>query len=106
MRNRVLLLALTSMLMSLCVPTCAQQPQTPVQGVIAHIDDSKLFSDSLPPQYRLPEGQTIEDVIRKLPGVEILEDGTITVNGKKVTRLLYDGTNHGIQDTTVTQVVM
>ena len=79
---------------------------TPVQGVVAHIDDSKQFSDSLPPQYRLPEGQTIEDVIRKLPGVEILEDGTITVNGKKVTRLLYDGTNHGIQDTTVTQVVM
>jgi hypothetical protein len=72
MRKKVLLLALTSVLMSLCVPTCAQQPQTPVQGVIAHIDDSKLFSDSLPPQYRLPEGQTYEDVIRNLPGVEIL----------------------------------
>ena len=91
MRKKVLLLALTSMLMSLCVPMGARQPQTPVQGVIAHIDDSKLFSDSLPPQYRLPEGQTYEDVIRNLPGVEILEDGTITVNGKKVTRILLNG---------------
>ena len=91
MRKKVLLLALTSVLMSLCIPAIAQQPQTPVQGVIAHIDDSKLFSDSLPPQYRLPEGQTYEDVIRNLPGVEILEDGTITVNGKKVTRILLNG---------------
>jgi len=91
MRKKFLLLALTTVLMSLCVPMGAQQPQTPVQGVKAHIDDSKLFSDSLPPQYRLPEGQTYEDVIRNLPGVEILEDGTITVNGKKVTRILLNG---------------
>ena len=89
MRRRVQLHALTSMLISLCVSMGAQQPQTPVQGVVAHIDDSKLFPDSLPLQYRLPEGMTIEDVIRSLPGVEILEDGTVTVNGKIVTRLIY-----------------
>ena len=40
MRRIVQLLALTSMLMLLCVPMDAQQPQTPVQGVVAHIDDS------------------------------------------------------------------
>ena len=40
MRKKVLLLALTSVLMSLCIPASAQQSQTPVQGVIAHIDDS------------------------------------------------------------------
>ena len=40
MRRRVQLLALTSMLMSICIPMGAQQPQTPVQGVVAHIDDS------------------------------------------------------------------
>ena len=101
MRKKVLLLALTSVLMSLCIPAIAQQPQTPVQGVIAHIDDSKLFSDSLPPQYRLPEGQTYEDVIRNLPGVEILEDGTITVNGKKVTHILLNGPDINKEDTTL-----
>ena len=100
MRKKVLLLALASVLMSLCIPMGAQQPQSPVQGVVAHIDDSELFPDSLPPQYRLPEGMTVEDLIRKLPGVEILEDGTITVNGKKVTRLNY--TNTSVPDTTVT----
>ena len=54
MRKRVFLFALISLLMSHCIPMGAQQPQTPVQGVVAHIDDSKLFPDSLPPQYRLP----------------------------------------------------
>ncbi len=87
MRRRVQLLALTSMLISLCIPMDAQQPQTPVQGVVAHIDDSKLFPDSLPPQYRLPEGMTVEDVIRKLPGVEVLSDGSITVDGRLVSKI-------------------
>ena len=102
MRRRVQLLALTSMLMSLCVPMGAQRPQTPVQGVVVHIDDSKLFPDSLPLQYRLPEGMTVEDVIRNLPGVEILEDGTITVGGKKITRHNFNFTNTSVSDTTVT----
>ncbi len=88
MKRRVQLLALTSMLISLCIPMDAQQPQTPVQGVVAHIDDSKLFPDSLPPQYRLPEGMTVEDVIRKLPGVEVLSDGSITVDGRLVSKIL------------------
>jgi hypothetical protein len=81
MRKKVLLLALTSMLMSLCIPTCAQQ-QFSIKDDIIKIDTAV---------YRLSEGQTYEDFIRKLPGVEILEDGTITVNGKKVTRILLNG---------------
>ena len=85
MIRRVQLLALMSLLMLLCIPMSAQKPQTPVQGVVVQIDDRKQFPDSLPPQYRLPEGMTVEDVIRSLPGVEILEDGTITVDGKKIT---------------------
>ena len=40
MRKKVLLLALASILMSLCIPASAQQPQTPVQGVAANTDDS------------------------------------------------------------------
>ena len=81
MRKKVLLLALTSMLMSLCIPTCAQQQFS--------IKDDTIKIDTA--VYRLSEGQTYEDFIRKLPGVEILEDGTITVNGKKVTRILLNG---------------
>lgn len=40
MRKSILLLALASIMMSLCIPASAQQPQTPVQGVVANIDDS------------------------------------------------------------------
>ena len=39
MRNKVLLLALTSMLMLLCIPLCAQEV------VIAHIDDREEYVD-------------------------------------------------------------
>ena len=77
---------------------------TPVEPVIAHIDDSELLPDSLLSPYRLPEGESIEDVIRKLPGVEIHEDGTITVNGKQVKRVLLDGPDFSIKDSTVTTV--
>ena len=41
--------------------------------------------------YRLPEGTDIDELIKKLPGVEIDDDGNITVNGKSVKRVLVDG---------------
>jgi len=41
--------------------------------------------------YRIPEGTNIEELIQKLPGVETDADGNITVNGKKVSRVLVDG---------------
>ena len=91
MRKKVLLLALTSMLMSLCVPTCAQQQFS--------IKDDTIKIDTA--VYRLSEGQTYKYFIRKLPGVEILEDGTITVNGKKVTRILLNGPDINKEDTTL-----
>lgn len=34
---------------------------------------------------------TLEDVIKELPGVEVSKDGTITVNGKEVNRILVNG---------------
>ncbi len=74
-----------------------------VEPAIAHIDDSELLPDSLLSPYKLPEGESIEDVIRNLPGVEIHEDGTITVNGKKVTRIRIDDPDFSIKDTTITQ---
>jgi hypothetical protein len=37
-----------------------------------------------------PNGM-IEDVLRQMPGVEIESDGTITINGKKVSKVTLDG---------------
>ncbi len=33
----------------------------------------------------------VEDLLKKLPGVQVSEDGTLTYNGKKVNKLLIDG---------------
>ena len=40
---------------------------------------------------RLPEGTNMEELIKNLPGVETDADGNITVNGKRVSRVLVDG---------------
>ena len=44
---------------------------------------------------------TVEDVIRSLPGVEILEDGTITVDGKKITNHIFNFPNPSAVDSIV-----
>ena len=59
----------------------------PVKPVIAHIVDNEFLPDSVLTPYRIPEGVSVEDLIRKLPGVEVLDDGSVTVNGKFVTRI-------------------
>ncbi len=51
-------------------------------------DDTLMFNADA---FKVPEGSVLEDLIRKLPGVEMEEDGTIKVNGKTVKRILVDG---------------
>lgn len=41
--------------------------------------------------YRIPEGTDINELIHELPGVETDADGNITVNGKKINRILVNG---------------
>ena len=41
-----------------------------------------------PDNFWLPEGVTVDSIIRKLPGVEVLSDGSITVNGRLVSKIL------------------
>lgn len=44
-----------------------------------------------PEAYRTPEGSPIEELIKRIPGAEVDEDGNITVNGKQVKKILLDG---------------
>lgn len=41
--------------------------------------------------FRMPEGSVLEELIKKLPGVEVAEDGTITHNGKTIKKIMVDG---------------
>ena len=44
-----------------------------------------------PDAYRTPEGSAIEELLKRIPGAEVDEDGNITVNGKQVKKILLDG---------------
>ncbi len=50
--------------------------------------DTLVFN---PEAYRTPEGSAIEELIKRIPGAEVDEDGNITVNGKEVKKILLDG---------------
>ncbi len=50
--------------------------------------DTTMYNASA---YRVPEGSTLEALIKQLPGVEIDDDGTIKWNGKEVKEFLING---------------
>ncbi|MCH3995551.1 MAG: outer membrane beta-barrel protein [Prevotella sp.] len=49
--------------------------------------------------YRTPEGSVVEELVKKLPGAQISDDGTITINGKTVKKILVDGKEFMTGDT-------
>ena len=49
--------------------------------------------------FRTPEGSTIEELVKKLPGAEVSDDGTITINGKQVKKIKIDGKEFMTGDT-------
>jgi len=49
--------------------------------------------------YRVPEGSTIEALVKKLPGAEVSDDGTIKINGKEVKKILVNGKEFMVGDT-------
>ena len=49
--------------------------------------------------YRLPEGSMLEELVKKLPGAEIDDDGSIKINGKSVSKIMVDGKEYFQNDT-------
>ncbi len=49
--------------------------------------------------YRTPEGSVIEELVKKLPGATVDDDGKITINGKEVKKILVDGKEFMTGDT-------
>lgn len=52
------------------------------------VDDTVMYNAAA---FSLPPGAMVEDLIKKLPGIVIDDDGKITHNGKEVKQILVDG---------------
>ena len=49
--------------------------------------------------FRTPEGSVAEELVRRLPGAEVGDDGSIKINGKQVKKILVDGKEFMTGDT-------
>ena len=49
--------------------------------------------------YRTPEGSVVEELVKRLPGAQVADDGTITINGKTVKKIKVDGKEFMTGDT-------
>ena len=49
--------------------------------------------------FRTPEGSVVEELVRRLPGAEVSDDGTVKINGKEVKKILVDGKEFMTGDT-------
>lgn len=58
--------------------------------------DSLVYNASA---FRVPEGSTLEALVRKLPGAEVDENGGIKINGKTVKKILVDKKEFFLDDT-------
>ncbi len=65
--------------------------ETVVTGRAAQVIVKKDTLVYNPDAYRTPEGSPIEELIKRIPGAEVDDDGNITVNGKVVQKILLDG---------------
>ncbi len=43
--------------------------------------------------FQVPEGSSVEDLLKRLPGIEVEQDGSILSDGKEVNRVTVDGKN-------------
>lgn len=51
-------------------------------------DDTVMFNAAA---FKVPEGSVLEELVKKLPGAEVEDDGSIKINGKSVSKILVEG---------------
>ena len=47
--------------------------------------------------FRMPEGAMLEELVKKLPGAEIDDEGNIKINGKSVSKIMVDGKEYSVK---------
>lgn len=60
----------------------AEAPQVQV------VEDTLQYNSSA---YRTPQGATLEELVKKLPGAEIDDDGNVKINGKDISKIMLNG---------------
>lgn len=55
---------------------------------VQQVEDTTMYNADA---YRTAEGATLEALVKQLPGAEVGDDGSITINGKKVNEVLVNG---------------
>ena len=73
------------------VPNTIELKQAVVTAQMKEVEvkeDTIIFNADA---FKVPEGSVLEELIKKLPGAEISEDGTIKINGKTVKKIMVEG---------------
>ena len=60
----------------------AEAPQVQV------VEDTLVYNSSA---YRTPDGAMLEELVKKLPGAEIDDEGNVKINGKDLKKIMVDG---------------
>ncbi len=60
------------------------------------VEDTFIYNSAA---YRTPEGSVVEELIKRLPGASVDDDGNVTINGKQVQRVKVDGREFMTGDT-------
>ena len=75
--------------------------ETIIEAQMAQVqvsEDTVIFNAET---FRVAEGSMLEELIRKLPGYEVGSDGTVTYNGKTVSKILVDGKEFFSEDKSI-----
>ena len=75
--------------------------ETVVMGVKTEITVKEDTVEYNADSYKTQPNAVVEDLLKRLPGVEVDSDGKITANGKEVTKILVDGKEFFAEDTKV-----
>lgn len=73
--------------------------ETEVVGKLAQVEmkeDTFVYNSDA---YRLPEGSALEELVKKLPGAEVDDEGNIKINGKSVSKIMVEGKEFFDSDT-------
>lgn len=65
--------------------------------IVVRADTLEFNADS----YLVQEGATLEDLVKKLPGAEIDENGKLTINGQEISKIMVDGKEFFSKDSRV-----